>query len=263
MANNKEVVVKVGRPPIDKSYRLRVAELMAQGKSVEQITEDIAAEAKAQGKGDFPSFAWVKSYAAVVRRDAQQLRLNAPVHWPEDAREGLLPWEASAATLELLRLADSFEQRYGFTMPRPTVRRTLWFWRVVSACPRIDPDFAERIASAQAMVEWATVMQERGKGRLEQDGLTPAIEGALMYAPWRGPEAAQAYLAATQRERDPLPNPLALVALAATFPDMRGTLERWLGPEVAEEVMTHVIAESERLMAEVRADRDSEKEGEA
>ena len=53
-------------------------------------------------------------------------------HWPQSMERGDLPWEASAAGLELLRLRGENLSDPEF---RPDHRMVTWFWRVNQAAP--------------------------------------------------------------------------------------------------------------------------------
>ena len=57
-------------------------------------------------------------------------------YWPEAMENGLLPWESSAASLELRRHADAIGA------DRPTIRCVRWFWRVTQIIP--DATLQER-----------------------------------------------------------------------------------------------------------------------
>lgn len=51
-------------------------------------------------------------------------------YWPESMERGYLPWEASAAALELLGYSLSLNPRM-----RPSIRMVKWYWRITTATP--------------------------------------------------------------------------------------------------------------------------------
>lgn len=123
---------------------------------------------------DGPSQGWVASFLRRIKdEDLTAYRL---VHWPETFERGDLPWEASAATLELLALQDRFA---GFG--RPTLRLARWFWRVTMAAPDL-PAFMDseqgRWGIARLLAAWETLGKAPEQGR-------EGIEWYLAYAPWR------------------------------------------------------------------------------
>lgn len=98
------------------------------------------------------------------------------VYWPESFQRSDLPWEASGAVLELLRLwqPDS-------PSTRPSVRLARWFWYITQAAPDRS-DFERRHYAG-----WLAAAEATGSD------LRRAAEGWLRYAPWRSDEAMAAY----------------------------------------------------------------------
>jgi hypothetical protein len=78
-----------------------------------------------------PSEKWVGNFLRNLTED--ELRESRLLRWPESMERGDLAWEASAAALELLSIADDFG------MPRPPVALARWYWRVSEAQPGAGP----------------------------------------------------------------------------------------------------------------------------
>ena len=94
-------------------------------------------------------------------------------YWPESIEMGVLPWTASPAALELLRLFDEWKP---IIMPRPTIRLAVWFWRVSEAGCGMNA--ASRLQMALQLASWS---EERDAG------LWREIEQALITgSPYRG-----------------------------------------------------------------------------
>jgi hypothetical protein len=75
-----------------------------------------------------------------------------PFSWPESMEEGLLPWEATAATIQLL----IWTQEHGLWPP--PVSLVQWFWRITLAIP--DAPLGERLRVT------ATVASYREAGQI-------------------------------------------------------------------------------------------------
>ena len=97
-----------------------------------------------------PSARWVGSILANVNED--QLREYRKLHWPESFQRGDLPWEASAAALELLMFLDSNGVR-----ERPPIRLVKWYWRVIQASRDMGRNVTFSIA--------AELTRQEGKGQ--------------------------------------------------------------------------------------------------
>ena len=65
--------------------------------------------------------------------------------WPESMELGALPWEASRAALDLLRLRT--DKRFG----PPLIREALWFWHVTQAAPDAELGIRRDLAAYLAM----------------------------------------------------------------------------------------------------------------
>jgi len=99
--------------------------------------------------------------------------------WPESMEDGSLPWEASAAGLELLRAFSRLR--------RPPVRLARWFWRVTQAAPGAGIPARLQAAAQLAIEEALGTTQERR-----------AVEWFLAFQPWRSEEDRAEYEDAQQ-----------------------------------------------------------------
>lgn len=134
----------------------------------------------------------------------EERRLYRELSWPESFERGDLPWEASQAALELLRvwawpppmLETMFEpealQSLGLSYPtaRPSIRLARWFWRLTQAAP--DADASER----RKIAEWLEAAEV-----LRSEPADRAVEAWLQYAPWRSAGASAAYEKALHEDR--------------------------------------------------------------
>ena len=114
---------------------------------------------------------------------------------------GALPWEASAAALELLGIVPPPDGN------RPSVRLARWFWRVTQAAPDMPLmvlDFSaliDRFSIAQLLAEWEILGDPPSM-------YWNSVEAVLTYAPWRSEDHAGHYAAALRDGRvPPLPHP--------------------------------------------------------
>lgn len=88
------------------------------------------------------SYPYVPSEKSIQRQVAAFNKLSPDekaryrvFHWPQTMIRELVPWEASAVAMEVLKLEWERNQC------RPSVRRVLWYWRVLQAAPRLKvPD---------------------------------------------------------------------------------------------------------------------------
>jgi hypothetical protein len=120
----------------------------------------------------------------------EERRLYRDLYWPESFERGDLPWEASAAALELIQvwgggprlLMISPEARRHLTpSARPSVRLARWFWHVTQAAPGA-PAFERRHVAG-----WLAAAEAVGSD------VRRVAEDWLWYAPWRSEEAQAAY----------------------------------------------------------------------
>jgi hypothetical protein len=138
--------------------------------------------------------------------------------WPQSMEAGLLPWEASAAALELLGVAQRFDtfarlmeaqvpdeelvKRGGSArMGRPSVRLVRWYWRITQTAPDLPKDMIDqrqqgvsleqvtpsRYDIAQTLAAWEAA------GIDAPQRFRDAIEGYLAFAPWRSRSHADEY----------------------------------------------------------------------
>ena len=122
--------------------------------------------------------------------------------WPGSMENGALPWEASRAVLDLLRLRTENRMR------PPLIREAQWFWRVTLAIPDAAIEKRRHIALHLAM--HAITLNP------SPQTLT-AIQWEMVYQPWRSAKDKQAHkrLPSELRHRPvielPLPAALPLV----------------------------------------------------
>lgn len=218
------------------------------------------------------------------------------VSWPDTFQRGDLPWEASAATLELLAIwleSDLFQkfvlaQRddplgpLDLLMGRPTVRLAEWYWRVTQAAPDLPKDIVDQLLQgvspekarpirydiAKALATWTAA------GASVPHRLRDAIEAYLAYAPWRSPIHAAHYNMAvdlghipvlTQEDLRSFDFPLKPYPLEAmrervgsdTAEYWKAVIEAWESKS-DEEKLGYFRAENLRLRAEAQKARDEE-----
>jgi hypothetical protein len=200
----------------------------------------------AQVSTDYPSTRTIQrikdEFTPEEQREYERFR------WPESIEAGVLPWEASAAALELLGIQMNMNQYaqiarangvQHFAPPevRPSMRLVRWYWRVThiapdlpvySPIPGVVPDGPGRydIAKALAVCEAAGAMPQR---------LRDAVEAYLAYAPWRtGTGAVIGYLMAVDSGQIPrLTSKELYSALEPYFTEL-AALREWFGSEFAE-----------------------------
>ncbi|MDA1129452.1 MAG: hypothetical protein O2913_12250 [Chloroflexi bacterium] len=186
---------------------------------------------KELGRDDYPAVRTVNKYHAEYEGLPDAVKAGyKEFRWP-DSMQVLLPWEASAAALELLdvrRKADPFiryleqleekgEETWqvpGMRWGRPSVRLVRWYWRVAQAVPDLPAlswasehplhikrigvtfgfDIIGRYDIAVLLAEW--------EARTDTPhALRDGIEAYLSYAPWRCSERAAEYRAAVDASR--------------------------------------------------------------
>jgi hypothetical protein len=137
-------------------------------------------EALRQVVGDAPS---PRTIGRIKERfealPSERKALYAEVRWPDSMGSHLLPWEASAAVLDLL---DALAPR------RPDVGLAVWFWRVTQAASDASRD--SRIAAARSLYAWDVL----GRQFPHED-----LEAWMRFAPWRSAEAEERYRDAVER----------------------------------------------------------------
>ncbi|MEA2640784.1 MAG: hypothetical protein QOF51_2178 [Chloroflexota bacterium] len=163
------------RPRTPQKYIDQVGALVEDGHRPAEIALRIEKWAQAQGWADWPSLRTVHRLVDEHGRIEEGERHKRGLfHWPRSMEEGHLPWRASRAALDLLRYCTA--QEY----PRPTIRLTLWWWRLHEAAPDIPADDAFIYARELDTIEFARVIKSEVQCKPE------AIEAALAYQPWRG-----------------------------------------------------------------------------
>lgn len=125
----------MARRPIDEYWRQRVCLLTENepGLSARAMAKRLEKEAEAKKRDDSPSERWVRKEQVAFR--SRQLEERIPYRqftWPESMGAPDLPWEASAAALELLR------EHHKRNFPRPVLALVQWFWRVTMAVPALS-----------------------------------------------------------------------------------------------------------------------------
>lgn len=135
-------------------------------------------------------------------------------HWPESMLRRDLPWEASAAALELLANTDVVRQ------PRPPVRAVRWFWRVTLAAPHAS--FEVRAGTALVMASHEALGLPWPEGE----------EWLLAYTPWEADNWEMSYSEALSRDDNPIPRATSLEAImgktgALDTEDVRWAAEYW------------------------------------
>ena len=133
-------------------------------------------------------------YRALPEKERQRYR---EFRWPEDMDNELLPWEAGASALELLRWRR--EHRYS----RPLLGQVRWFARVSSLAP--DAPFDDRYTAAR----WLFAFEAAGNPPTGED-LKRAIELWLAFTPWRSSADAEAHTAALWGEVLAFPHGLSV-----------------------------------------------------
>ena len=145
-----------------------------------QLEQDFANGKWPQGIGDPPSTATVRRI--LVRRwdgmTDEDRTMYRRFHWPQSMERGALPWDASAAALELLGL------RHLWAHGRPSIRLVRWYWRVAQAAPGLppftgtEPDMPGHFQIAAHLAAWESVKDVPQHHR-------DAVEMYLAYRSWR------------------------------------------------------------------------------
>ena len=110
-------------------------------------------------------------------------------YWPESMERGDLPWEASAAALELLHEIDKLSNK----ALQPSVKAVRFFWHVNQAAH--DAPFWLRMGAAMLLMKAA---------RDHDWGLERAVQWLLAYRPWHRNDRDQ-YKKALERSSNPIP----------------------------------------------------------
>jgi hypothetical protein len=185
----------VPRPKTSPGWIGRIWTLAANRKSATDILAVFEAEAEHdEGRRDYPLKRTIeRQVKAFHALDPKDQRNFAEFHWPDSMLNGLIPWEASGQALDLLRYFDEARN------DRPTVRATLWYWRVKQARPEMSLAAALTAAASLCAFEMMRFASPGDRYEAEPDELK------LAYQPWRSNEDARAY---TERTGE---NPMAMM----------------------------------------------------
>lgn len=203
MPNIHSAAAGRGRPKTDPFWIDRVRSLTANeqlgGKAIAKRLEQ---EQRALGRNDAPQERTVFRIQEDFRKlpDWQQGAYQA-FTWPESMEIGAVPYEASAAALELLAFARQNRpletDGTSALWDRPQIRLVLWYWRVTQAAPDLP-------AATKARIAGSLVARD-----VLGTGIHPGeIEWRLAFAPWRSAAALQAYVEAVDASGKDDPDPV-------------------------------------------------------
>ena len=116
-------------------------------------------------------------------KSKEEKDLYREFYYPEAMEHSQLPWEASAACLELLGRVF-IGAATGLGEKRPTIRLARAFWRITLAAP--DLSARKRVRFARMWSAWEAL----GSNSNQQDRRN--LESYLAYGPWRSEAAAAA-----------------------------------------------------------------------
>ena len=189
-----------GRPKKDPQTITEIFSLRAQGKSIDQILNDLGDDRVSRGT----VAKYTKQFDNSHETDKERYH---PFEWHRLEEYGL-PWESSAYLLEMwMRIREYWADEDKSAPPPgprlpPTVRQVRWWWRVHLAVPdgvnTLDIYF------------WAEhlVRREMFSEVLDSPLDVADIEAYLAYKPWAGPDNLALYsLAVTEKRVEPLPDP--------------------------------------------------------
>lgn len=169
------------RPPIERGWREAIFSIVANPTPNERLTDQsivrrLREVAPRIGRTDVPS---PRSVGRIRKEfgelDEEDRRDYYRFHWPASMEDGSLPWEASAAALELLRMP---------TKSRPTISLVKWFYRLTLAVPDAPVEDRKNRAIFLAMNEAADSPSPRAK---------ETVEGWMIYQPWTSADAELEY----------------------------------------------------------------------
>jgi hypothetical protein len=163
--------------------------------------------------GPLPSVRAVGDALREARKMGEdERRRYREVHWPESFGEGgALPWEASAACLELMREVNlSGQIRPPATEPIPLLgeRRVLlpvalWFWQVTLSAPKAPRWIRRQMATQMALLD--------AQRTDSQPAVWRRIERYLLWQAWR-PAFGAAYRASVPEKEQYNPGQLEFLA---------------------------------------------------
>ena len=187
------------QPPIHQFWKDRVKHHLGKGQKpplgpavIQRILIEESAKLDSNLRAEYGSAPSVRSIARIRESEWVPLPEEEKVqyryfYYPESMERGELPWEASAACLELLG-SIFISAATGLGDRRPTIRLALAFWRITLAAP--DLNVNKRLRYARMWSGW----QALGSTANQQD-LRP-LEARLAYGPWRSKEAEDAFMKA-------------------------------------------------------------------
>jgi hypothetical protein len=155
----------------------------------------------------------------------EEQRQQALFRWPAGIEKGALPWEASAAALELLRWRDELPANIGGG--RPTIREVKWFYRLRLAAPSLPIGEASARAQQLAFGEYADVVNTSAKVDV---GL---LDLRLAYRPWESPEHQAAWVKAAERHGQTEAS-FAVIAATGSLDDLQPFLAMFHGEREAQ-----------------------------
>jgi hypothetical protein len=162
----------------------RLGPLGIRSRLEQAVKEAEAAKVNKDELGPIPSLRTIgrlqRQFRGLPVKERQRYRR---FRWPDDMKNGLLPWEAGASALELLRYTR--EHNY----ERPLLGQVRWFFRVSTLAP--DAPFYGRYEAARQLFAF----EAAGNFPTVED-LKLSIELWLAFTPWRSPADAEAYIAA-------------------------------------------------------------------
>ena len=220
--------------PVDDYWKERVKTMLgadpAKPPGPRAIWRQLQAEAKVMDERKLLEVGYPPSERSITRiRNTEwnplpeaERRGYRELHWPETFQQGDLPWEASAAALELLnvcRKVDPFaryleartEEALGplgmHWWRRPSIRLARWYWHVTQAAPDLPAVAARSFLSPHSDIlsrhDIAVVLAAWETRANAPQTLRDGIEMYLSFAPWRTPEHAIEY--SDQVERGLIP----------------------------------------------------------
>jgi hypothetical protein len=210
MAKYTERPKKRGRKPIAPEWVERVKQIRAAEPYLGRVAVAnlLRREAEQKGRSDSPSDRVVGRIQSEFDAElsAQEQGQYKLLYWPERMLDKSLPWDASAAALELLCYFN--EHMEG---KRPLVRLCTWFWRVTQAAP--DAPVRDRVQRAHGLA----ACESLGMPGLALE-FVRASEWLLAYRPWRGPEALNVFENALSRTSAGMPEDGPLESDKVKFP---------------------------------------------
>ena len=136
------------------------------------------------------------------------------LRWPETFEAGVLPWEAAAPLMQVLRARLVAGRRH------VTVRWGRWYWRLYLAAPDAPPNTLSALAR---------VISAHEVLGLDMDRVWRAAEGMLAYRYWESATRQTEYKAALDNSRVSSVPTAITVPPDATFGTQREAVIEWYG----------------------------------